>query len=55
MLSEFIEDGKVLVTTKYKESENNYSYNSRNERDVYDKKIVILINGNSASASEIMA
>lgn len=55
MLSEFIEDGKVLVTTKYKESKNNYSYNSGNTGDVYDKKIVILINGNSASASEIMA
>ena len=55
MLSEFIEDGKVLVTTKYKESKNNYSYNSRNTGNVYDKNVVILINGNSASASEIMA
>ncbi len=55
MLSQFIEDGKVLVTTKYKESNNNFSYNSRNSGDTYDKKIVILINGNSASASEIMA
>lgn len=55
ILSEFVEDWKILVTTKYKNSQNNFSYKSRNSWEVYDKKIVILINENSASASEIVA
>ena len=55
MLSEFIEDGKILVTTKYRDNQNNFSYKSRNDWEVFDKRMVVLINGNSASAAEILA
>lgn len=55
ILSEFIEKDKTLVVTKYKEFYKNYVYKSINEDGIYDKKIVVLINENSASASEIMA
>lgn len=55
ILSNFIQDWKILVTTKYKDVSNNYSYTSRNNWEIFNKKIVILINWNSASASEIMA
>ncbi len=55
ILSNFIEKNKVLVTTKYKESSLNESYLSENNWVIFDKKIVVLINWNSASASEITA
>jgi carboxyl-terminal processing protease len=55
ILSEFIEEWKTIVSTRYRDTENNIDYKSRNEWSVYDKKIVVLINGNSASASEILA
>jgi carboxyl-terminal processing protease len=44
-----------LVTTKYKNKFHNEIYPSMNTWKVFDKKIVILINGSSASASEITA
>ena len=55
ILSEFIESKKPLVETKYRKSEFNNTYYSNNNGDVFDKKIVVLINENSASASEITA
>ncbi len=55
ILSEFIENWKLLVTTKYKDKFFNEVYNSANTGWVFDKKIVILINWSSASASEITA
>lgn len=55
ILSNFIENWKLLVTTKYKDSILNNYYNSENDWNTYDKKIVILINWNTASASEITA
>ncbi len=55
ILSKFIENGEVIVKTQYKNQENNFSYKSRNDGRIYENKIVILINGNSASASEIVA
>lgn len=55
ILSHFIEKGKLLVTTKYKDSNLNNYYYSENFGQIFDKKIIILINGNSASASEITA
>ena len=55
ILSNFIENGKIIVTTKYKDSFKDVIYKSSNLWEIYDKKIVILINENSASASEIVA
>lgn len=55
ILSHFIEKWKPLVTTKYKDSLLNNTYYSENKGKVFDKKIVVLINENSASASEITA
>ncbi len=55
ILSNFIENNKPLVTTKYKDSILNNTYYSENGGKIFDKKIVVLINENSASASEITA
>lgn len=55
ILSEFIENWELLVTTKYKNHHLNEIYNSSNFGWKFEKKIVILINGSSASASEITA
>lgn len=55
ILSEFIEKDKVLVKTKYKDSFFDTGYYSTPSEDIFDKKIVVLVNENSASASEITA
>jgi len=55
ILSDLVENDKVLVTTKYKDIFSNISYPSINNWDEYKWKIVVLINENSASASEITA
>jgi C-terminal processing protease CtpA/Prc len=43
------------VKTKYKDSSKNENFPSENYNSIFDKKIVLPINGNSASASEITA
>jgi len=55
ILSDLIENDKTLVKTKYKDKFSNISYPSINNWDEYKWKIVVLINENSASASEITA
>jgi len=51
ILSNFIKNGKNIVFTKYKNIFDNNVYKSVNNGDTYEWKIVVLINGNSASAS----
>ncbi|MDP2090412.1 MAG: S41 family peptidase [Candidatus Gracilibacteria bacterium] len=55
ILSELIENDKTLVVTKYKDIFSNIKYPSINDGNIYKGKIVVLINENSASASEITA
>ena len=55
ILSEFVKKWDILVDTRYRNSADNTAYNSQNTGDVFDKKMVILVNENSASASEITA
>ena len=55
ILSNLIEDDKTIVVTKYRDMLSNISYPSINNGNIYEWKIVILINENSASASEITA
>ena len=54
ILSQFVEKGKILVTTKENNAYMNQSYFSHGDKDA-NFPIVILVNGNSASASEITA
>jgi carboxyl-terminal processing protease len=55
ILSELVEEWENLVFTKYKQLFNNIVYKSINDWNIYTWKIVVLINWNSASASEITA
>lgn len=55
ILSRFIPSGELLVTTRYQDTLFDQTYTSVNNGNIFDKKIVVLINGNSASASEITA
>ena len=55
ILSEFIPGWELLVQTRYQDSAFNQNYLSVNTWEIYDKKIIVLMNGNSASASEITA
>jgi len=55
ILSEFIPEDDVIVKTKYMDSFFNENYYSVNDGEIFEKKIVVLMNGNSASASEITA
>ena len=55
ILSEFLEEKTPVVETKYRDSKYNTTFYSNNTGDVFNKKIVVLVNENSASASEITA
>ncbi|MBK6785817.1 MAG: hypothetical protein IPG79_20265 [Saprospiraceae bacterium] len=53
-MSDFEEKNKILVTTKGK-SEKKYEYKSTGKRFFNIRKVVVLVDENSASASEILA
>ena len=55
ILSHFVDRGETLVSTRHKQSVYNATYASTGFWDRYKGKIVVLINENSASASEILA
>jgi len=55
ILDEFVEKGKLLLTTKGKNSSFTKNYYSNYPASISDVPLVVLINGGSASASEIFA
>ena len=55
ILSSFVPYGEPLVSTSYKKLFSNRVYQSHNSGEIYTGKIIVLMNENSASASEITA
>jgi len=55
ILSRFIKKWEIVVKTKYRDSFFDVVYRSVNSWKIYNKKIVVIINSSSASASEITA
>ena len=51
----FLPKGEVIVSTKGKEEENNITYKAHNNPIDLNIPLVIMVDGNSASASEIVA
>ena len=55
IVDKFIDKGKLIVTTKGREETSKKEYYATQEPMVGDARLVVLVNGGSASASEIFA
>ena len=55
MVDEFIEEGKMIVYTKGKLKQSNFSHESTTPRDFEKGALIVLMDEGSASASEIVA
>jgi carboxyl-terminal processing protease len=53
--SEFVKEGPVVIEKKRNEPDITLSVGARSSRSAIDKPVAVLINGNTASASEIVA
>jgi carboxyl-terminal processing protease len=53
--SEFLNDGTVVIEKKRNEPDITLSVGERSDRPAIEKPVAVLINGNTASASEIVA
>lgn len=54
-VSEFLPTGKLIVYTKGREENQNVEYRATGKTDYKDIPLIVMINGGSASASEIVA
>lgn len=55
MLEPFYASGELMVYTEGREATDREEFRSRNDGEIWDFPVAILINGGSASASELMA